>query len=243
MGPAQRRIAMASLLLLTACVNQEAVVQRQDALESRLEVFAKGNSLTGRQLQELQTQLAQLQEQVRTAELRMVILQENVTKLTPAPAATVPERQPEQHHGAAEKIELVNEDDPSGGQSRVDDRTEAYMKAFGLYSANRYGEAIEAFTGYVKRYPHSDYAANAQYWTGECYYSIGDFAKALDAFKKLTDNYPGDKKVPDAMLKTGYTLFSLKRPRNATAALQALIARYPASPAATKARERLVHQE
>lgn len=243
MGFAQGCIAAALLVLLTACVNQEVMVQKQNELESRMESLTKGYGSTTVQLQELHLQILQLQEQAKSFELRMAALQESIAKLASQPPPPVHEQQSALPDTAKQKIELVNDEGPSSSPPQGAELAEAYMKAFGLYSANRYEEAIQAFNQYLKQYPRSEFSANAQYWTGECYYSIGDYQNALSAFKKVSDNYPNDKKAPDALLKAGYTLFSLQRPKNATTALQTLLTKYPNSPAATKARERLEHHQ
>jgi tol-pal system protein YbgF len=116
---------------------------------------------------------------------------------------------------------------------------DSYMKAFGLFSSNNYGAAIEAFTVFIKTYPASEYAGNAQYWIGECYYTQHDFKQALEAFNKVIDRYPKGKKVPDALLKVGFSQISLNEPAKARVTLESLIEKYPKSPAAAKARERM----
>jgi tol-pal system protein YbgF len=242
MVPIKGYVLALVILLLTACVNQEAMVRKQDELESRLESLAKGSVITNQQIQELNNQIHNLREQTNATDVGLREAQEHIRKLSEEATA-----QSQQHITTTstdtntQKIELVNEA-PIVPHPNNDGRLEAYMKAFGLYSANHYEEAITAFSSYIKTYPHAEYAANAQYWIGECYYSISNFPKALKAFKKVTGNYPQGNKAPDAMLKTSYTLFSLKQPDKAVAVLEALIAKYPTSQAATKARERLRHQ-
>ncbi|RQW77979.1 MAG: tol-pal system protein YbgF, partial [Geobacter sp.] len=117
---------------------------------------------------------------------------------------------------------------------------DAYMKAFGLFSTNNYSGAIQAFQSFITSYPRSEYAGNAQYWIGECYYTQRDYSKALKAFNMVIDNYPKGNKVPDAMLKAGYSLISMNQHDKAKPALEALVETYPKTPAAMKARERLI---
>ena len=138
---------------------------------------------------------------------------------------------------AVTKIELINTDARTRG--KTDSSSAAYMKAFGLYSANKYPEAIEAFTDFLRKYPDAEYAVNAQYWIGECYYSRSDLPKALESFRTVIAKYPYGKKVPDAMLKTGYTLSAMKETEKARSVFESLIVKFPESTAAAKARERL----
>ncbi|MDD2850571.1 MAG: tol-pal system protein YbgF [Desulfuromonadaceae bacterium] len=115
----------------------------------------------------------------------------------------------------------------------------AYLKAFGLYSANNFQEAVEAFDAFFQSSPESDYAPNALYWIGECHYTLADLVKAKEAFAKVVERYPKSTKTPDALLKLGYTLAALHEKEQATALFEKIIATYPSSPAAVKARERL----
>lgn len=136
------------------------------------------------------------------------------------------------------KVEVVNQPSPSKG-GRETGPPEEYLKSFGLYSANNFPAAIESFEAFLKNNPQSDYAANAQYWIGECHYTLSDLPKAKEAFLKVVDVYPNSAKTPDALLKLGYTLSALKEKEKAMVIFEKVITSYPSSPAATKARERL----
>jgi tol-pal system protein YbgF len=141
--------------------------------------------------------------------------------------------------GTVSHIEVVNKD-PSPGDKESGAQN-AYVKAFGLFSSNNYNGAIEAFETFIKKYPKSEYAGNARYWIGECYYTQHNYPRALDAFNKVLAIYPKGNKVPDAMLKIGYSYINMNEPAKAKSALQALIDKYPDSQTAQKARELLSH--
>ena len=82
--------------------------------------------------------------------------------------------------------------------------------------------------------------ANARYWIGECYYSSSDLLQALNAFNTVLEKWPRHSKAADALLKIGYSHGALKQPEKARAAFELLLKKYPGSPAAIKARERLM---
>jgi tol-pal system protein YbgF len=233
-------IAVFSILTLSGCASQDTVLRKQAELESRLESLALGSNISNQRISSISNEVRDLQEQRKQdiatiREMRDSIM--NLRALTDeilanksvSPTATTPQ-----------KIEVINKEDIGTQPQKTDVPSEAYLKAFGLYSADKYEEAIESFTAYIKAYPDSEYAANAQYWIGECYYTRSDLPKALDSFNKVISNYPQGNKVPDAMLKAGYTLFAMKKPEKATPLLESLISKYPDSPAAARAKEKLL---
>jgi tol-pal system protein YbgF len=225
-------------LSAAGCGRNDLIVKKQMEMDARLEQLAQGNVAANARITDLANEISDLQRRVKAAsadieamkpshdEFKASIdsIRQKLAALTP-PAASTP------------KIELVNrEAAPSDRDAVIQD---SYMKAFGLFSANRYGEAIEAFEAFVTAHPTSEYAGNAMYWVGECYYSQHNYSRALESFSKMVATYPKGNKVPDAMLKIGYSFVSMNEPEKARAALQSLLIKYPKSQAAAKARERL----
>lgn len=227
-----------TVLALSGCANQDAILKKQSELESRVESLAKSNNLSNVQISMLFNELKDLQKEVKANSTTIRELRDTVADLrTAAPMRVQQSAAPPE--ASNRKIELINRDETEPVKTRAEVGSEAYMTAFGLYSADKYEEAIDSFNAFIKTYPDSEYAANAQYWIGECYYTRSNLPKALEAFKKVISGYPGGSKVPDAMLKAGYTLYALKQPDSARAMLDNLVSKYPGSPAAAKARERL----
>jgi len=238
MGPTRGFLVVFFVLGISGCVNQDTTLRKQAELESRLESMAKGNSISNQQIASLSNDVKDLQEQVRAAALTLKELKDTVTDLRGISDDLLAQKRGGYTANRNQKIEVINKQEAGPEKNRGDVRSESYIKAFGLYSANKYDEAITSFTAFIKAYPDSEYAANAQYWIGECYYTQSNLPKALDAFKKVISTYPQGNKVPDAMLKAGYTLYALKQNESASAMLESLIKRFPESPAAAKARER-----
>ena len=114
----------------------------------------------------------------------------------------------------------------------------AYDTAFGVFKSGDYKAAATALDAFVKRYPESAYAANAQYWLGNAYYAQRDCKSAISAQQVVLKNYPDSPKAPDAMLNIASCYTELTDKPNATKTLNALIARYPDSSAAQTAKER-----
>lgn len=226
------------LLLAAGCANQDIIVQKQTEMESRIEYLAQGNKVLTAQVTALANEMSELKDQVRNHSTALQNMSEPSRKTAnEAKDLAVQGEQSASQKPAVTRIELINADARTRG--KTDSSSTAYMKAFGLYSANKYPEAIEAFTDFLKKYPDSEYAVNAQYWIGECFYSRSDLPKALESFTSVVEKYPGGKKVPDALLKTGYTLSAMKETEKARSVFKSLVAKYPESTAAAKAREKL----
>lgn len=239
-----RRLAVLSLLFAAGgCAHNDVLMQKQVELEARIEQLAQGGKALQSQVAEMNGTVRELREQVQS---QATALEEMKLAVRP-PAPLVEESlsdKPQVDKKTADtaaknsRIEVINKDSTPADKEPAP--SEAYIKAFGLYSANNYRAAIEAFTAFLRAYPGSEFAGNAQYWIGECYYTMNDLSQALEAFKKVVENYPKGNKVPDAMLKMGYTLSAMKESEKARAVLESLIEAYPSSNhAVIKAKERL----
>jgi tol-pal system protein YbgF len=119
------------------------------------------------------------------------------------------------------------------------DGKQQYSTAFDLLKEGSYKPSIVAFEAFLRDYPQSRYADNAQYWLGEANYVSREYKTALDEFQKLIARYPESSKIAGARLKIGYTYFELKNWSAARDELQQVIKLYPDSTVAAKAQERL----
>jgi len=129
----------------------------------------------------------------------------------------------------------------SAAASAGDDKNGAqqYTAAFDLLKEGLYSMSVSAFDSFLKSYPDSKYADNAQYWLGEANYVSRQYKTALDAFQTLIAKYPESKKIPGARLKIGYTYYELKNWSASKDALMQVVKLYPDSSVASKANDRL----
>jgi len=114
-----------------------------------------------------------------------------------------------------------------------------YDLALEKLKEGRYDEASSAFQSFLKKYPGSSYADNAQYWLGEVFYVTRKFQPALDEFGKVLSNHPESTKVADAKLKMGYIQYELKDWAKAQELLNQVVKGYSGTTAARLAQERL----
>ncbi len=230
-------MSLISCLMLTGCAANDLVLKRQTETESKVELLMQSGKNVNLRLNELSSQLQAQEERIASLTVQIKQFQDSVRELRTsqdelkARVILLVQQTP------PPKIEVVNQD--STPKVRDAGPPADYVKAFGLYSANNFAEAITAFTAFMKNNPHSEFAANALYWIGECHYSLSELPKAKTTFQKVTETYPKSSKAPDALLKLGYTLWALKDNEKARSVLESLIKSYPSSPAAVKARERL----
>ena len=117
--------------------------------------------------------------------------------------------------------------------------TAAYEAALKLFREDDYKGAIADFKAFLKTWPDSALAPNAQYWIGYAYYGLKDYKTSLAHQQKLVVAYPTSNKVPDAMLNIATNQVALNKLPAARKTLEQLIAKYPGTPAATQASKRL----
>ena len=125
--------------------------------------------------------------------------------------------------------------------SREDQAREmrAYDAASNLFRRNDFASAIEAFRAFLKDFPGSTLAANAEYWIGISYANLRDYRNAIATQEALLSKHPQSPKAPDALLAIASIQTEQGDNGSARNTLEDIIARYPASEAAGKARTRL----
>jgi tol-pal system protein YbgF len=130
---------------------------------------------------------------------------------------------------------------------------QAYQAAYLDFTKGNYPLAVSGFREFVRRFPDSARADEAQYLIGESYFSLArasgqagradqatrELEQAVQEFRRVLLNYPRGAKVPTALYKEGLALIELKQPRLAEARLRYLIENFPQSEEAPLARERL----
>lgn len=115
----------------------------------------------------------------------------------------------------------------------------AYEAALRQFREGKYEDAIAGFKGFLKAYPGSTLAANAQYWVGYAYYAQKDYKSALAHQQKLVAAYPASPKVPDALLNIATSQIALDDVAGARKTLEEIVAKHAGSSAAALAERRL----
>ncbi len=129
---------------------------------------------------------------------------------------------------------------PDSGEQGVSSTEQSiYGQAFDALKAGSYSTAISGFESFVKQYPSSPLAPNAEYWLGEAHYVNQDYAAAGTAFQVVLDKWPSSGKAPDAMLDLGNTQLAQGKATKGRATLRQVISQYAGTDAASRAQARL----
>jgi tol-pal system protein YbgF len=114
-----------------------------------------------------------------------------------------------------------------------------YNNALRDYNAAQYDLATQEFGDYIKFYPNTDLAGNAQFYLADLEYRQNDFTSAVRDYDKVLEQYPGGNKAPAAQLKKAMALQKLGRRAEAVKEYQSLLQRYPRAIEADQARAEL----
>src|SRR5690242_2665056 len=102
-----------------------------------------------------------------------------------------------------------------------------YNNALRDYNAAQYDLASQEFSDYLKFYPNTDLAGNAQFYLADMEYRQGNFEQAVGDYEKVIQQYPEGNKVPAAQLKKGMALAKLGRRSEAVKTFNSLVQSYP----------------
>jgi TolA-binding protein len=95
-----------------------------------------------------------------------------------------------------------------------------YDTAWVDYTGGQWDLAITGFEAYIRSFPKSEQASDAQVNIGKAYDYAGNKQKALEAFDKAIRDYPNGKALPDAYYQRGLVLLDLKQPDKAREAFE-----------------------
>ena len=151
-----------------------------------------------------------------------------------------------------QKIDLVKQQVSRRDTAEVSDTTKAlidvdpkqvYDAAYLDLTKGKYDLAITGFSNYLKYFPETEQADNAQYWLGECYYAKKNYTKAAIEFHQVLEDYSTGDKVPSALYKLGLSLLELKSVGQANKYFEELVNKYPHTQEAKLAQEKLKKNE
>ncbi|MCC6264240.1 MAG: outer membrane protein assembly factor BamD [Bryobacterales bacterium] len=106
-------------------------------------------------------------------------------------------------------------------------------------SRGNFDLAVQEFEEYVRTFPGSASAPNAQYQIGEVHYIRKDYEKALEAFDALLERFPENDMTALGVYMKGMTLVKMGDRTKGAAEFRSLIKRFPNNEYAAKAQVQL----
>ncbi|MGH9160247.1 MAG: tol-pal system protein YbgF [Vicinamibacteraceae bacterium] len=150
------------------------------------------------------------------------------TTLLPVLPADASEAEPTGEAASAAAAPAVP---PGASPSRMFD------SAFADYASGQWPLAISGFDSFLRTFPQSDLADNAQFLIGEAYSMDQKLTDAVSSYDKVIATYPDGDKVPDSLYKKGLALSLLDEEDRAREAFETVIKEHPDSEAATLAKQ------
>jgi TolA-binding protein len=136
--------------------------------------------------------------------------------------------------GAGVPVEpMLDESDPESGfvsDSIVSD----YRQAKILFDAQKYPEAILAFSAFVQHNTDHVLAGSAQFYVGESYFRQKEYRLALREFQRVLTSYDRSSHLPEALKQIAATETILQNGNDAAKHQQQLLSLFPNSPAVAK---------
>ena len=200
---------------------QKTNQQTLGSLSNRFDTMTSQVQELSASLDETKARLAKLSDQLAQAQKVM----ETLTPGAPGPGPSAPAAPGE----AAAAAQPQPPPDPDS----------LYKSALGYYHGGQYDLAVQAFQQYLQNYADGEFASNAQFYIGECYYSQKNYSQAVEEYNTCIERYPKGNKLAAAQLKKGYALLALDKTQAGERELRSLVRRFPKSPEANLARQRL----
>jgi tol-pal system protein YbgF len=125
---------------------------------------------------------------------------------------------------------------PSGSPPSAD---LLYSNGLRDLAGGKYDLARQEFLDYLKYYPDTDLASNAQFYLGEINYTQKQYKEAVGEYDKVLQNYPKSFKLAAARLKKGMALTELGQKAGAIREFREVVRRFPGTDESRRASAKL----
>jgi len=114
-----------------------------------------------------------------------------------------------------------------------------YETARADYFAGQWTSALNGFEAFLRAFPRSEQADDAQFHVGETHYAQNQWPQAIAAYNQVIQNYPGTNAVPDAYYKRGLAQERLGQADAARGSWEAVAKSFPDSDAGRLAKQNI----
>jgi len=219
--------AAAAVAAMQHGVDQKLADQQTKLVAPLATMGAKLDEMSG-DFRSVQTNVAELIRHMNDLDTK--VTEANIairTLQTPAP----PPPQPGTQTGTAQQAP----DTCSGSSAEL-----SYTAALGDYNGKKDDLALQEFEQYVKCFPASANAPNAQYYIGQTYYRNENWADAAQAFDAVVEKFPKNPRTADAAYYKACALMKTKDTKTAAGKeFKNFIANYPDNPKVKEAHQHL----
>lgn len=221
-----------SLKALGAKVDEQSAADRKASADERVAVEGVGRDLriVREKLDDTNVRLARLSQELEA-------LRDSMPSMT-APMAAPPD-------GTAPATPGANPAAPATTPAPVPPSTAGlspqrlYDTAYADFASGQWTMAIAGFETFIKAFPRSEQADQAQYYIGESYLLDNKYDQAVAAYDRVVATYPTGDQVPLAYYKRGIALLNLKQTDRARESWETIIKLFPDSDASRLAKQGL----
>jgi len=114
-----------------------------------------------------------------------------------------------------------------------------YAAARRDFDTGKYDLAKQEFQDYMKYYPNTDLAGNAQFYQGEISFAKGNYEEAVSEYDRVLLDFPKSFKLAPAQLKKAFALIEMGQQAAGIRELRAVMQRHPGTEEARRANAKL----
>jgi tol-pal system protein YbgF len=194
---------------------QKSVMDMQANSGARLDSMSTQVQGVSDNLQELLARMGKLNQQITDAQTAIQSIDAKLAANAPLPAAAGAAA------GPAPSADLL------------------YSNGLRDLNGKKYDLATQEFQDYLKYYPETDLASNAQFYLGEIAFAQEQYSEAMTAYTKVLENYPKSFKLAAARLKKALALVEVGEKTTAIRELRNVVRLFPGSEEDRRARAKL----
>jgi len=244
-------------LFLVSCATRKEITQFKDdsqTIKNRLVSLQSENKELRQRLQKIEKSiediekqaninradlLAEMEDLKRQFQFLNQMLEDNISRVSKYmdKSGTTSRRPPSN----SSYPDSVKADTTTKNRGEQIDAQKLYDSSYLDISRGNYELARMGFQEFLKRFPESSLADNAQYWLAETYYAQEDYQQAISQFKTIISNYSGSDKSAAGLLKIGFSYLKLGDNANGKRYLNQVIDRFPYSEEAKVAQNRIAN--
>jgi tol-pal system protein YbgF len=224
-----------ALRTITARIDEQAETQRKSFADQKLLVDNLSGDLrvVREKLDETNVRLNSLSQDIEG--VRQMIPPPGATSSLVPPGSTDATTMQEPTAGSAP----VAAPPPTAAQATGTTPRRLYDTAMADYMGGQWSLAVSGFETYLKTYPKSEQADDAQYYIGESYAGDSKFKEAAAAYERVIEDYPQSDILALAWYKLGLAYDRLGQADRARDAFDRVVKNYPDSDAGRLARQNL----